>query len=111
MARDIINALKCLNPNGKIVVHDCLPLSEQSQTVPKQTIHWNGDVWKTIPELKKQNINFRTIDTDEGCCVIDYFEQAETLIPIEDWEFQWMDFVEKRNELMNVITIEEFKNK
>lgn len=108
VSRDIINSLKCLNKGGKIVIHDCLPTSKNMQEVPRISSAWTGDVWKTICELKKQNIEFKVVDCDFGCGIVEYFENSDTLNYIEEWEFDWNDFLEKRNELLNVITEEEF---
>ena len=33
--KDIINSVSCLNPNGVILVHDCLPKSFFHQAVPR----------------------------------------------------------------------------
>lgn len=103
VGRDIINALKCLNRGGKIVVHDCLPESYEAQTKERTTVIWNGDVWKAIPELKKQGVSYRTVYTDTGCCVIDYKDNPEELVYLEPSELTWDDYTEKRWDLMNVV--------
>ena len=108
VGKDIINALKCLNNNGKIVVHDCLPTNEKRQLVPRQTIAWNGNVWQSIPELKKQNIIFNTVDADEGCCIIDFNENFKELKYIDSWEYTYEDFIKNKKTLMNVISVDEF---
>lgn len=110
VSKDIINSLKCLNENGKIVVHDCLPDSEIMQIVPRQTAGWTGDVWKAIPELKKQNINLHTINTDVGCCVIDYTPNHNQLQDITSFEYTWDDFTKHKNDLLNVISVNEFND-
>jgi hypothetical protein len=111
VGKDIINGLKCLNKGGKIVVHDCLPPNEGYQIVPRKQVGWCGDVWKAIPELKKQNIQFNVVDTDLGVGVIDYFENPEDLKYIEKSTLTWDDFVSKRNELLNVINETDFIKK
>ena len=111
VSKDIINSLRILNKNGKIVVHDCLPNSENAQIVPRIQTHWNGDVWRTIPELKKQDIKYNTVDTDEGICIIEYVENIESLNYVNAWEFDWKDFEKNRQELMNVISEDEFVKK
>ena len=50
--RDIKNALKVLNKDGKIVVHDCLPTNEDMQKVPRVVKEWTGNVWKAICRLR-----------------------------------------------------------
>jgi hypothetical protein len=107
VGRDIINGLKVLNNGGKIVCHDCLPTDENSQIVPRQQAYWFGDVWRTIPELSKQNIKFNTIDCDCGCCIIDYFENYKDLHYITQWDKVWENF-ESDNSFMNIISTEDF---
>lgn len=111
VGRDIINSLRRLNNGGKIVVHDCLPPNENAQIVPRIQGLWCGDVWKALPELKKQNINFSVVDTNFGVGVIDYFENPENLKYIEKSTLTWGDFVSKRNELLNVISDKDFLKK
>jgi SAM-dependent methyltransferase len=49
---DVKNALACLKPNGTIVLHDCLPVSEAQQAVPREQLVWNGDCWKAVTWLR-----------------------------------------------------------
>ena len=106
--KDIINGLKHLNKGGYIVVHDCLPYSYEAQVVPRITGGWNGDVWKCIPELEKQFIDFEVVDCDFGCGIIKYNDDYENLHYLDKSIYTWNDFVEHRNKLMHVISEEEF---
>lgn len=112
VGRDIINALKHLNPGGHIIVHDCLPESEECQIMPRQQEQWNGDVWKAIPKLNKYGIKYNVIDTDFGCAIIPYVEFSESLPEITETSIYTYDFFERyKKELMHVISVEEFKEK
>ena len=42
--KDIVNSINCLNENGIIFVHDCLPNNVYEQNVPRSSYIWNGDV-------------------------------------------------------------------
>ena len=53
---DIKNSLQILNDDGFILVHDCLPNSLAQQAVPRYRGYWNGDVWKSIVELRTKKI-------------------------------------------------------
>lgn len=108
VARDIYNSLCALKPNGKIVVHDCLPLCEEHQLIPRCMQNWTGDVWKAIPELKVQNILYHTVDTDWGCCIINKSHDIPKLI--DTFNYEWSDFEEHKQELMNIIDEKEFLN-
>ena len=63
---DIKKSIKILNNGGFILVHDCLPKSLAHQAVPRYRGYWNGDVWKSIVELRTKN------DLDIITCQIDF---------------------------------------
>lgn len=109
--KDIINGLKHLNEGGYIVVHDCLPKFKESQTVPRQYQEWNGDVWKCIPELNKQFIEYEVVDCDYGCGVIKYTPDWKYLHYLDKSIYEWEDFEKNRNKLMHVISEKEFLEK
>lgn len=107
--RDIINSLKHLNPGGYIIVHDCIPESEETQCVPRTHYGtWNGDVWKCMPELEKQNIEYNVVDCDYGCGIINYKENSENLHYLEKSKYKWNDFIENKEKLMHLISEEDF---
>jgi len=106
--RDVENSLTHLSDNGIIVVHDCLPEEEWHQLregVPGKP--WNGDVWKAFASLRSErtDLEMYVIDTDWGCGIIRRGSQKLYQRP-EEWS--WDYFQEHRDELMNVITVEEF---
>ena len=68
---DIKKSLEILNDNGFILVHDCLPISIAHQAVPRYRGYWNGDVWKSIVELRtKNNLDIITCQIDFGVSII-----------------------------------------
>ena len=68
--RDYLNVQNHLEPNGVVVLHDCLPASCLSATRERSSKHWNGDVWKAAYWLSERNCQFDLYDFDEGLCVI-----------------------------------------
>ena len=69
--KDILNSIKFLNPDGVIIIHDCLPTKIWNQIVPKIYGHWNGDVWKAIVEARTMlNIDTYTCKADHGLGII-----------------------------------------
>ncbi len=69
--KDIKNSLKILNNDGFILVHDCLPRTFAHQAVPRYRASWNGDVWKSIVELRKDiNLDIITCKIDFGVAII-----------------------------------------
>jgi len=88
--RDFNNSLRCLNPNGFIVIHDTLPLNEQGTRVPRETKQWWGDVYKFAFELNLYpGIDFCTYDFDNGCTVVWKTDKDLSImqLPEVDYEF------------------------
>tara|TARA_B100001057_G_scaffold57602_1_gene51054 strand:- start:993 stop:1676 length:684 start_codon:yes stop_codon:yes gene_type:complete len=68
---DIKNSIKILNNDGFILVHDCLPKSLAQQAVPRYRGYWNGDVWKSIVELRtRDDLDIITCQIDFGISII-----------------------------------------
>lgn len=107
--KDVENGLTHLNDSGIIVLHDCLPEEEWHQL--REGVSgkpWNGDVWKAFADLRSNRADLRmyVIDTDWGCGVVRRGSQTTYQRPEEGWT--WEHFQQHRDELMNVVTVEEF---
>lgn len=105
---DILNSLKVLNEGGVIVVHDCLPHCEEFIKVC-----WNGTVYRSIIDLRYNNsdLSVSVVDTDCGCGVIKPGSQKlYDNVPISVAKTYWY-YADNKKELMNIISIEEFKEK
>jgi hypothetical protein len=105
---DIKNALKILNSGGTIVAHDCLPESEE-----RTDVCHNGTVYRSIIDLRynNPNVNVHVVDSDCGCAVIKQKPQSlYDKVPIELAKtfFYYHNY---KQELMNIISVEEFKQK
>ena len=84
--KDLVNSLNCLNPDGIIVIHNCLPMLER----------WNSDVWRASAHIQVSfpNIHFCVLDIDGGCGLMEP-DTAQSLYPpiplernivkLEDW--------------------------
>lgn len=111
--KDIENALKHLVPNGIIVMHDCNPTVEEYTIVPRQTGIWYGNVYKSALRLRqKYPHKFITVNTDCGCGVIfNGVEEDNKIDPekLKSAEQNWKYFDENRTELLNLISVDEFK--
>ena len=66
VSRDIKNSLNHLAENGSIVLHDCNPVTELHQRVPRASSHWNGDVWKAVADYRSVGGRCLVVNTDEG---------------------------------------------
>ena len=110
--KDVENSLKHLNKGGIIVCHDSLPSNEREQERNDHGGVWLGDVWKAIAELRmtRDDLIIETIDTDLGCCLISRGSSEKWDSKGEDWEL-YTYYVSNKKELMNVISVENFKEK
>ena len=107
--RDILNALCQLNPNGVIVMHDCLPTSEPMQ---RPSDHypggaWTGDVWKAFVKAQSSLPHLvYTIDVDFGCGIIDttmgVTKESVLHLPSDMDTMTYNQFVRYRDDWMNV---------
>lgn len=106
--KDIKNSLNHIVDGGFIVLHDCNPVSYEAQLVPRQTIVWNGDVWKAFVDFKAHypKMECSVIDTDFGVGVI---KVGERVVTFQDNIWTWDYFNNNRKTLLNLITVEEFK--
>ena len=69
--RDVANALRCLNPDGWIALHDMLPRNWLEEHVPAIWPTWNGDVWKVAFEIAQSDgLDFALLLIDHGVGVI-----------------------------------------
>lgn len=105
--RDVENALSVLKPGGAIVMHDVLPHHEDMQVCPYHGGMWTGDVWKAWVVLRgREDLDMMVVDTDYGCGVI--FRGAQTPFHARLEDLDWQFFVDRRDEVMNVVSIQEF---
>lgn len=112
--RDIVNSLKWLNENGTIVVHDCNPTKEITQRPERASDVWHGDVWKSILKLRMEepNITIYTVNTDEGCAVIQKGKQELFKLVNKNIDpYTYHFFNNNRKDILNLISVNEFKKR
>lgn len=112
---DILNSLNCLNDGGVVLCHDMLPPTEWHQRPPSEYTggEWNGDCWKAIARLRieENNLSIITIDTDWGVGIIRKTEKANIRIDVNiDEVTQYSFYEENRNNLMNVVSVDDYIN-
>ena len=108
--KDIMNALKILNLNGYIFIHDLIPRSWAEENIPRLQTFWTGDIWKISHELNKSHgIEFNVIVADNGVGVIKKISSEtnykENYSELKNLKYK--DFID-RLEKINYITPEEF---
>ncbi len=109
--KDILNSVDSLKENGIILVHDCMPDSMSKQAVPRYRMVWNGDVWKTIVDLRQNNnLEIYTCEMDQGIGIIKKNKNSSVLKikkNIKDLKFE--DYYNNYKEYLRVIDLDEFK--
>jgi len=107
---DINNALSVLNDNGHILVHDCLPRTIAHQAIPRYRGSWNGDVWKSIVELRtKKYLDVFTCEIDFGVGIIQKKINSNLLeLKIDNFKnLKFKEYYHRNKEFMNVISYSE----
>ena len=107
--KDIFNSIERLNPNGVIIMHDCLPAKIWNQVVPRIYHYWNGDVWKAIVEMRTlKNYDTYTCFADHGLGVIFKRENKNKLdINFQNFkELKFSDYYYNQHKFMNIISVD-----
>ena len=107
--KDINNSLNHIVDDGYIILHDCNPLNYDMQIIPRKTIVWTGDVWKSIINVQKNNSNvtIKVVDTDFGIGIVQKKTStfnSEHITALSDWEY----FVKNKKDILNLINTDEF---
>ena len=109
--KDILNSIDCLNYNGIVLVHDCMPDSLGKQAVPRYKMQWNGDVWRAIVDLRQLDyLEIYTCEIDQGIGIITKKKNSYKLRlnkPI--YEIKFKDYYYNYKEYIRVISLDEFK--
>jgi hypothetical protein len=112
--KDIENALLHLNEGGTIVLHDCNPPTQFHALdypiyTPPANGDWNGSVYLSLIKLRIKNhkIKLVTVDTDWGVGILTKKSSAPVAAHL-DSDVNWEFFNENRQEILNLISCEEF---
>lgn len=119
VTKDIYHALDHLEPGGIIVLHDCNP-PEYRHTTTGINGCWTGDTYKAFVKFALQNPEYETyvVDTDWGCGIIHTPPRdggnigwIDTMSDEIQRLVEWEHFSSHREDLLNLISVEEFKTK
>ena len=107
--RDINNALKQLNPNGTIFVHDCLPpMKETAVKFHELTAsQWCGDGFKVIRSIVKNysdRLECAVVNSDWGVGIIRKKNPTVEVTVEYDESYSWETMMSERKTALNVIT-------
>lgn len=110
--KDFRNSERHLNPGGHIIFHDTNPPTELHASDVQISGDWNGTVYKTVIELRSEwpNLNIFTVDTDWGVTVITRGEQEALRLDLGNC-LNYRFFESNRQRLLNLISVDEFKNR
>lgn len=109
--KDMTNAIKFLEEGGTIVVHDCKPPSERSQSREHVKGEWSGDVWRAFMKLRMENpdIAMSTVDFNYGCGIIQKGRQELYKADVDPTTVPYSYFKQNEKEILNLISLQEFK--
>lgn len=110
--KDFENSLRFINPNGTIMFHDCNPSQRIHQEIPKKVVHWNGDCWKAWVKIRNEypDLESFVIDTDEGCGIIKIWNKNFKKQNNVDVVLDYSDLEDNREQILNLVDVEWFKN-
>lgn len=118
--KDIMNALKHLNENGLICLHDTFPplreATEKYNTYSDDRGIWCGDVFKSVVKLGVTNLKYCTVNNgDFGLTIIGYSDnpnpdlrELTTDIEYDDIFSSWNSTTELGKILLHEISVGEF---
>lgn len=106
---DIFHSIKVLTLDGTIVIHDCNPVSELMQKVPRNTKQWTGDVWKAFVYYRRNPfLKMFTVDCDFGVGIIRIGEQK--ILNVPEKELTYNNLRKNRKIWLNLISPDKWKD-
>lgn len=102
--KDIINAMRFLEEDGVIAIHDTIPHNEAMQKVPREQKEWTGDVYKAVAGFHKEypDVKLETYLCDYGLTVI-YPQGKKYRKHFEDKDLTFVEFDKNKTELLNIV--------
>ena len=71
------------NPEGIILIHDCLPIDAATSTREQTTVIWSGDVWKVVVALRRyrHDLTVTTVDVEPtGLAIVSGLDPDNTVL-------------------------------
>ena len=105
--KDITNSLVILNDNGTIVAHDCLPDTTEATAMYYCGTSYMAPIWY---RTNITNVAIQVVDTDTGCAIIRSGKnELYTKVSYEQAK-DFSYFTANKQELVNVVTVDQFNN-
>jgi hypothetical protein len=120
--RDIADALSLITDRGALLVHDCLPPSEDLVSLEMMPGSWCGASFIAFIDFVQnvRGIEYATVDTDYGCGLIRKSNVVQPALASDirsSWESLRHDIkaahrfmLENKGPLLHALSVEEFKN-
>lgn len=112
VTKDIDNALNCINDNGTVVLHDCLPLSEEQQSETHNGSVWVGTVWRSLAKIRmtRTDLQLNVVNTDWGCGILR--RGASEIFPVTpDTKLDYGFLLQNADAMFNIISVDQFHSK
>lgn len=118
--RDLEDALRLVTDHGTIVVHDCLPPSDDIISPTYVPGEWCGVTFMAYVDFVTRNktLRYRTVDTDYGCGIVQPRNETPINLPamlLESWHRHSSDpkaaygFMQANKwRLLQLVSIDEF---
>ena len=81
--RDVANVERHSNPDGIILIHDCLPIDAATSAREQTSMIWSGDVWKVVVALRRyrQDLTVTTVDVEPtGLAIVSGLDPDNTVL-------------------------------
>ena len=81
--RDVANVERNSDPDGVILIHDCLPIDEATSAREQTGMVWSGDVWKVVVALRRHrpDLSVTTVDVEPtGLAVVSRLDPQNNLL-------------------------------
>ena len=79
--RDVANVERNSDPDGVILIHDCLPIDAATSAREQTSMVWSGDVWKVVVALRRYrpDLTVTTVDVEPtGLAVVSGLDPYNT---------------------------------
>lgn len=117
--RDVVHAERHSHGQGRVLIHDCLPIDAETSTRERNTVVWSGDVWKVVVWLRRHrpDLDVTTLDVaPTGLAVVRGLDPRRPLPDVraldEDvWALGYDDVAGSLGDLLNVVpgTVDELE--
>ena len=113
--RDVANVERNSDPDGVILIHDCLPIDAATSAREQTSMVWSGDVWKVVVALRRYrpDLSVTTVDVEPtGLAIVSgldpdsnvLFDRYEQIVDeLADLSFEDLEDLGRR-ETLNVIS-------